>query len=125
DQQSGRDQFGGARSRRRRFADVMIVVIVGVTMPVIIMRRRRVSMTVAVMMIDRIAAGIAPMRAEQRDQPGEDRADQRQKDDCLDHSPTPWSMIPQPMHPLAGESRSPVFRIMLQPFIRLTSSTAI
>ena len=104
---------------------MMVVVTVGVTVPMFIMRSRRVSMTVVVVMIDRITAGIAPMRAHQCNQRGEDRADQRQEDDCLDHVSTPRSMISQPMHPLAGESRSSLFRIMLQPFIRLTSSTAI
>jgi hypothetical protein len=38
-----------------------------------------------VMMLDLIAARIARMCAENRDQPCEDSADQRQKDDCLNH----------------------------------------
>ena len=38
-----------------------------------------------VMMLDRIAAGMPRMGAEYRDQAREYRADQRQKDDCLDH----------------------------------------
>jgi hypothetical protein len=37
-----------------------------------------------VMMLDRIAAGMPRVRAEDRDQPRDDSADQRQKDDCLD-----------------------------------------
>ena len=48
--------------------------------------RMGVAMTVVVMMLDRIARGVAGMRAEQRDQAGEDGAEQRQKNDCLDHS---------------------------------------
>ena len=38
-----------------------------------------------IMMLDDIATRIARMRPEDRDQPREDRADQRQKNDCLDH----------------------------------------
>jgi hypothetical protein len=38
-----------------------------------------------IVMLDRIAARIARMRAEYRYQAGEYRADQRQKDDCLNH----------------------------------------
>ena len=38
-----------------------------------------------VMMLDGVAARIARMGAEYRDQPRKDSADQRQKDDCLDH----------------------------------------
>jgi hypothetical protein len=38
-----------------------------------------------VVMLDRIAARVARMRPEYRDQAREYRADQRQKDDCLDH----------------------------------------
>ena len=36
-------------------------------------------------MLDRVAAGMPRMRAEDGDQAREYRADQRQKDDCLDH----------------------------------------
>jgi len=38
-----------------------------------------------VMVLDGVPARIARMRSEDRNQPGEYRADQRQKDDCLDH----------------------------------------
>ena len=44
--------------------------------------------TGVVMMLDGVAARIARMGAENRDQPGEKGADQRQKDDCLDHPRT-------------------------------------
>jgi hypothetical protein len=66
---------------------MMVVVTMAVAMPVIIMRSRCVSITTGVMMIDRIAAWVARMRAHECDQSGEDRADQRQKNDCLDHAP--------------------------------------
>jgi hypothetical protein len=38
-----------------------------------------------VMMLDGIAARIARVRPEDRDQPRKDGADQRQKNNCLDH----------------------------------------
>ena len=62
---------------------VVMAVIVGM----IIMGIRCVGIGAmrVVMMLDRVAARIARMRAEYRDQPGENSADQRQKDDCLDH----------------------------------------
>jgi hypothetical protein len=37
------------------------------------------------MVLDGIAARIARMRTEYRDQAGDYRADQRQKNNCLDH----------------------------------------
>ncbi len=40
-----------------------------------------------IVMLDRIAARVARMRAEDRDQPREDGAEQRQKDNCLIHAP--------------------------------------
>ena len=51
---------------------------------ILIDRHRAVPMRVIVM-LDRIAARISRMRTEDSDQAGEYRADQRQKDDCLDH----------------------------------------
>ena len=68
---------------------MMVVVTVDVAVPMFIMRSSRVSMTVVVVMIDRVTAGIAPMRTHQCNQRGEDRAEQRQEDDGLDHAPTP------------------------------------
>ena len=64
-----------------------MVVVTMVIMAVIVMGIRRVgAVTVAVIvMLDRVAARVARMRAEDSDQAGENRADQRQKDDCLDH----------------------------------------
>ena len=44
-----------------------------------------VAVTVIIVMLDRVARGVAGMRAEQRDQAGQNGAQQRQKDDCLDH----------------------------------------
>ena len=37
-------------------------------------------------MLDHIAARVARMRPEDRDQAGQNGAQQRQKDDCLNHS---------------------------------------
>src|SRR4051812_43887495 len=79
---------------------------------VLVDRRRAVrGRTVAVrviVMLDGIAAGIAGMRAKDRDQARENRADQGQKDDCLDHLPALWRMI-------FSENRFTLFRIMLNP----------
>ena len=61
-------------------------------------RRRAVAMRIVVM-LDRVAARIARMRAEYRDQAREYRADQRQEDDCLDH---PRSLS---VHDLMSENR--------------------
>jgi hypothetical protein len=58
-----------------------------------------------IVMLDGIAAWIARMRAENRDQPGDDSANQRQKDDCLDHARASLRMI-------FPENRCPLFRIM-------------
>jgi hypothetical protein len=38
-----------------------------------------------VVMLDRVATRVTRMRTEYGDQSRKDRADQRQKDDCLDH----------------------------------------
>ena len=65
----------------------MMVVVTMVIVAVIIVRSSRmgaVAMAVVVM-LDRIAARVARMRTEDSDQARENRADQRQKDDCLDH----------------------------------------
>ena len=48
-------------------------------------RMRVRAVTVIIVMLDRVARGVAGMRAEQRDQAGQNGAQQRQKDDCLDH----------------------------------------
>jgi hypothetical protein len=40
-----------------------------------------------IMMLDRVTARIARMRAKYGDQPRQNSADQRQKDDCLNHLP--------------------------------------
>ena len=64
---------------------MVVVAVVVVTMIVMGRRRMGVAMRV-VMMLDGIAARIARMRAEDGDQPRENGAEQRQKDDCLNHS---------------------------------------
>ena len=66
-----------------------VVVMTVVVMTVVVVNGGRVfrgTMTMAVIaMLDRIAARMARMRAEDGDQAGQDRAQQRQKDDCLNH----------------------------------------
>jgi len=59
-------------------------------------------------MLDGIAARIARMRAKDRDQARDNSADQRQKDDCLDHWRASLRMI-------FSENRFTLFRIMLNP----------
>ena len=63
---------------------IVMAVVVG-RMIVMGIRRMRIGAVRVIMMLDGVAARIARMRAEYRDQPREDSADQRQKDDCLDH----------------------------------------
>jgi hypothetical protein len=63
----------------------MVVVAVIIGMFVMGSRRMGVGAMRIVVVLDLISARIARMRAEDRDQPREDRADQRQKDDCLNH----------------------------------------
>jgi hypothetical protein len=62
---------------------MVVVTVIGM----IVMGLRRVGAVAVrvIVMLDRVAAGIARMRAKNRDQAGENSADQRQKDDCLDH----------------------------------------
>ena len=63
---------------------IVMAVIVGF-MIVMSSRRMGIGAVRVMMMLDGIAARIARMRTEYGDQAGEYRADQRQKDDCLDH----------------------------------------
>ena len=62
---------------------VMIVIVVAM----VVVRYRRVSVAVIVVMLDGVPARIARMRSENRDQPREDGAEQRQKDNCLIQAP--------------------------------------
>ena len=65
----------------------MIVVAVGVVAMVVMGGSRMAMIAMAVVVVlDRIAARIARMRPEQRYQAGQNGAQQRQKDDCLNHS---------------------------------------
>ena len=85
----------------------MMVVMTVVIMAVIVMGVRRMgTMTMAVIvMLDGIAARVARMRPKDSAQPRENRADQRQKDDCLDHVVALLRMI-------FSENRFTLFRIM-------------
>jgi hypothetical protein len=58
---------------------VMAMVVMGI-------RGVRVITMPVVVMLDRIIARIARMRPEDRDQAGQNGAQQRQKDNCLNHS---------------------------------------
>ena len=63
-------------------------MVVMVIVPMVVMGASRMGMSamrVVVMMFDRIAARVARMRPEDRDQAGQNGAQQRQKDDCLNH----------------------------------------
>ena len=83
----------------------MVVVVI---VPMVVMGVSRVAvsaMRVVVMMLDRIAARVARMRPEDRDQAGQNGAQQRQKNDCLNHQSIPLRMI-------SPENRLPLFRIM-------------
>ena len=69
-----------------------MVVIVAVIV-IIVMGRggvrviaRSVIVMPVIVMFDLIAARVARMRPEDRDQAGQNGAQQRQKDDCLNHS---------------------------------------
>ena len=66
----------------------------------------RVGPMPVVVMLDLIAARVARMRPENGDQAGQDGAQQRQKDNCLNHRRFPLRMI-------WPENRLPLFRIML------------
>jgi hypothetical protein len=64
-------------------------MVVMVVVPMVVMGAGRMgvsAMRVVVMMLNRIAARVARMRPEDRDQAGQNGAQQRQKDDCLNHS---------------------------------------
>ena len=82
---------------------VVIVAVVVVTMIVMRGRSMRFGHMPAVVMLDHIAARVARMRPENGDQAGQDSAQQRQKDDCLNHYRIPLRM---------PENRYRLFRIM-------------
>ena len=64
----------------------MAVVIVAMVVMGSRRMRVRVMPMAVIVMLDRVAARVARMRPEQRDQAGQNGAQQRQKDDCLNHS---------------------------------------
>jgi len=66
---------------------MIVVTVIVSTMIVMGIRSVGVAVTMCVgAVFNGIAARIARMRTEYRNQPGEDSADQRQEDDCLDHA---------------------------------------
>jgi hypothetical protein len=66
------------------------------------MRRRVVAV---IEMLDRVAPRIERVGSEDSDQPGDDRPDQRQKDNRLDHRRIPLRMIPGQTKASVRESR--------------------
>ena len=80
-----------------------------VVMAVVIMGGSRMGMIAmpVVVVLDRIAARVARMRPEQRYQAGQNGAQQRQKDDCLNHQ-----SISEQTNWFVRENRLPLFRIM-------------
>jgi hypothetical protein len=91
------------------------VTVIAGSMIVMGNRRMRVMTMRIVMMLDGIAARIARMRTEDRDQPRKDGADQRQKNDCLDHWSASLRMISEQTKAFVRENRFPLFRIMPSP----------
>ena len=65
-----------------------MVVVTVVAMAMVVMGGRGMGMIAVPMIVvlDLIAARVARMRPEQRNQAGQNGAQQRQKDDCLNHS---------------------------------------
>src|SRR4029434_6349564 len=94
EQKSRGDQFGRARTLRRRLGDVMVVVAV-IVMAMVVMGSDGMGVVAMpiVVVLDRIAGRVARMRPEDRDQAGQNGAQQRQKDDCLNHQSIPLRMI--------------------------------
>jgi len=82
---------------------------------VIVMSVRGVDVAMGVVVVlDRIAARAAPMSADQCDRAGENGAQQRQENDCLNHMHYPLRMISAQTRSafVATENRCPLFRIM-------------
>jgi hypothetical protein len=92
----------------------MVVVTVIAAVVVMGFRRMRTGAVGIVVMLDLISARMARMRANDRDHARKDGADQRQKNNCLDHLGIPLRMISAQTRSafVATENRSPLFRIM-------------
>ena len=65
---------------------MVVVAVIVVTMIVMGSSRMRVVAVPIAVVLDRIAARVARMRPENGDQAGQDGAQQRQKDNCLNHN---------------------------------------
>jgi predicted aspartyl protease len=72
---------------------VVVVAVIVMAMVVMGSSRMRVIAMPVVVMLDLIATRVARMRPEDRDQAGQNGAQQRQKDDCLNHQSIPLRMI--------------------------------
>jgi hypothetical protein len=67
-----------------------MVVVMAVIVAMIVVGFRGVGVAMGVVvMLDGVAARATRMRADQRDDAGQDGAEQRQEDDCLNHIPRP------------------------------------
>jgi hypothetical protein len=92
---------------------MIVMAVIAGRMIVMGMRRMRVGAMRVIMMLDGVAARIARMGAEDRNQPREDSADQRQKDDCLNHRHSPSMILPENRFPPIGsEPEGMLFGIM-------------
>ncbi len=95
-QQRGGDQFGGARPGSRRLDRVIVMSVIlvrMVVMTVIVMGDGGMGAMVVVTMIHLVATRVARMRAEDRDQTREDRAQQWQENNGLNHLPSALHQI--------------------------------
>jgi hypothetical protein len=90
------------------------VSVIVVTVVVVRIRRMGVSAMRAVVMLDLVAARVPRMGANDRDRSRNEGADQRQKNDCLDHALAPLRMTSAQTRSafVARENRFPLFRIM-------------
>src|SRR5258707_12722695 len=85
------------------------MIVVAMIIDGMIVKRIRsmgIASTHLAVMLDGIAARIARMRAENRDQPGDYSADQWQKHDCLIIDAPPCALSPDKRNRLSRENRN-------------------
>ncbi|CEG07864.1 hypothetical protein BN961_01270 [Afipia felis] len=87
-QQRGGDDFSQARACRRRFDRAVIVVtMIRIVVGVMSVRRAMSMIVMPVRVVHLVAAGATRMRAEERDEARNQRADQWQENNRLNHNP--------------------------------------
>ena len=93
---------------------MVVVTVIIVVVAIVRIRRMGVSAMRVVVMLDLVTARVPRMRANDRDRARDESADQRQKNDCLDHTLAPLRMISAQTRFafVATENRFPLFRIM-------------